>query len=86
MKNAQFSDVFGESSDCFHEYINSIHAGKSSFYPNKKDVWISNSLFHDCTSEENIGAVSCTGSTTVERLFIEETTFTTCKTTKECGG
>ena len=85
LKNAHFSDIFSGSSDDLHECINSSLAGKSPFYPVKKDVWISNSLFHDCTCSKSGGAVSSDG-TTVERMFIEETTFTTCKTTSDTGG
>ena len=68
-----------------HEYDNQNHTGNSSFVPNKSDVCISNSLFHDCTSSSNGGAVS-SSSTSVNRMFIEDTTFTTCKTTSYYGG
>ena len=80
----QFSDVFGEGSNNSHEYINKDHTGTNPFAPSKNDVWVSNSLFHDCTSTKNGGAISC--STSIQRIFIEETTFTTCKTTNSYGG
>ena len=66
-----------------YEYDN--QKSSSSFVPNKSDVCISNSLFHDCTSSSNGGAVS-SSSTSVNRMFIEDTTFTTCKTTSYYGG
>ena len=84
-KNAQFSDAFSESNENLYVYSNSNHTGTSPFFPIKKDVCISNSLFHDCTSSSSGGAVASEGAS-VERIFIEETTFTTCKTMSTFGG
>ena len=85
-KNSEFSDVFGESSNDLQKYSSQYHTGTSPFVPNKSDVLISNSLFLGCTSTTNGGAVSCTNSTSANRMLIEETTFVACKTTDTKGG
>ena len=69
-----------------NEFYNQNHNGSSAFVPTQPDVYISNSLFHDCISSQCGGAISCTSNTSVNRLFIEETTFTTCKTNSLKGG
>ena len=82
-KRTQFSDVFGTSN-----YVDSIsneeRTGTNRFEPSKADASVANCLFHDCSSSSCGGAVYCSSS--IERIFIEETTFTTCKTTTSCGG
>ena len=85
LKNTQFSDIFGRDNSDLYEYSNPNHSGKNPFYPVNRCIYISNSFFHDCTSDSSGGAVS-SESTSVERIFIEETTFETCKTTNLFGG
>ena len=83
-KNARFSNAFGKRSNDLEKFSHEDRTGTDQFVPSNKDVHVSNCLFHDCTSDSCGGAVSC--STSIERIFIEETTFATCKTTNSYGG
>ena len=85
MRHTLFSDVFGESGDDYQEFSKKVHTGTDSLVSSSKDVYISNCLFHDCTSDSGGGAVSFHDSS-LERTLIEDTAFRTCKTTYENGG
>ena len=80
LKNTLFSDAFGQSSNNLHEYINSCHTGTSQFVPKKNVFLVLNNLFQYCC-----GAI-VSKSTSANRIFIEETSFTTCKTTAGQNG
>ena len=68
------------------EYSNSWYGlTENPLIPSKEDVYISSCLFYKFKCRSRGGAVSCTSSA-VQRIFIEETTFTTCKITYEYGG
>jgi hypothetical protein len=83
--NSQFSDVFGSSSN-LETYSEQQRKGSTTAYvPSKSDVYISNCLFETCTSSTYGGAVS-SSSTSVNRMMIEGSTFTSCKTTNTRGG
>ena len=83
-KHGQFSDVFGASNN-LENITNKERTGTNKFTPSKADVSVANCLFHDCSSSSSYGgAIYC--SSTIERIFIEETTFITCTTSKEKAG
>ena len=80
----QFSDAFGTGITVDENLSKETRTGKSRRYaPTVANVAVEDCVFHDITSESNGGAIS---STSISRIFIEETTFTTCKTTDSFGG
>ena len=83
--NSRFSDVFGTSSN-LETYSDEHRKGSTTAYvPSKSDVYICKCLFETCTSSTSGGAVS-SSSTSVNRMMIEGSTFTSCKTTNTVGG
>ena len=85
-KHTQFTDVFGSGNP--EECSKDTRTGTNRFAPTARDACVSHCLFHDISSESSGGAVGCSGSSDsgVQRIYIEETTFTTCKTTNQYGG
>ena len=87
-RRTQFSDVFSTSGSNVQQCTQS---GTNRFIlSNRGDAYVANCNFHDITSDSRGGAIGCStsseSSTIVARLLIEETTFTTCKTTNIKGG
>ena len=80
-KRSNFEDAFGEKIyNLSYERNRKI---RYTYTPGKKDVWISNCVFYGCSNSECGGAFS---STSIERVFFEESTFFGCTTKGRMGG
>ena len=75
-----FQEAFGTSTTPT-KYSNMT----SRFAPIKANAHIYNSFFEDCTSSSSGGAVFCSGSS-VEKLLISQSSFTSCKTSDNYAG
>ena len=88
-KRTQFSDVFSTSDSSNIQQC--TESGTNRFtLSNSGDASVANCNFHDISSDSRGGAIGCSTKscyqTSVTRIFIEETTFTACKTTNNNGG
>ena len=75
-----FQEAFGIST-APTEYSNS----KTRLTPSNANVHVDDSLFKDCKSSSSGGAVYCSGSS-VAKLLISQSSFTSCKTSNDAAG
>ena len=88
-KRSEFSDVFSSGTRYIKNCSKEIHTNTTTFAPTINcDACVANCIFSDISSDQDGGAIGCSGTSTtgVQRIYIEETTFTTCKTTNINGG
>ena len=84
-KRSNFEDAFGERS--YNYSCRRNEKGISyTFRPIKQDVWISNCVFANCRNSETCGGAFSSDSTDIERVFIEETIFSSCTASNKGGG
>ena len=89
-KQAHFDDVFGNSTLPLKQIDKERWAGAYRFTTETAyDAWVSNCLFFYISSTSRGAAICCSAasnSSGVQRLFIEETIFTECKTMSSYAG
>jgi hypothetical protein len=75
-----FQDFYG------HDYVPKVYVENrnSRISPTENNVCVHNSVFHDCVSSSNGGAIYCGSS--VYKLLVEQSSFLSCQSSGTSGG
>jgi predicted outer membrane repeat protein len=77
-----FADVYGPGYTNIEQYSDPKYTSRIT--PTSNNVYVHNCVFQDCSSSSSGGAIYC--GSTVYKFLVEQTSFTSCKTSSGNGG